>query len=100
DGGEGPTTWGREVFKADPNVGSYIDGITMHSYGGKATRSASALGSGQGIEEAHAQQPTIPIYVTEIGWPTAVGQPPTGDSLQWTEAEQAANIAGFAKWAE
>ncbi len=99
DGGEGPTTWGEEVFKADPNVGSYIDGITMHSYGGTQSRSASALGSRYHIEAAHAQHPQIPIYVTEVGWPTAVGQPSTGDSMQWTEAEQAANITNFVDWA-
>jgi hypothetical protein len=39
------------------------------------------------------------VYVTEIGWPTAVGKPPTGDSQQWTEAQQAANITGFMQWA-
>jgi len=99
DGGEGPTTWGEEVFSADPNMGSYIDGITMHSYGGTQNRAASALGSRYHIEAAHAQHPDIPIYVTEVGWPTAVGEPPTGDSLQWTEAEQAANIFGFVTWA-
>jgi hypothetical protein len=37
--------------------------------------------------------------VTEVGWPTAVGQPPTGDSLQWTESQQASNITGFITWA-
>jgi len=100
DGGEGPTTWGEEVFRADPNVGSYIGGITMHSYGGTENRAASALGTRYHIEAAHAQHPDIPIYVTEVGWPTAVGQPPTGDSLQWTEAEQAANITGFIDWAK
>jgi hypothetical protein len=39
------------------------------------------------------------VYVTEVGWPTAVGQPPTGDSQQWTEAQQASNITGFVQWA-
>lgn len=39
-----------------------------------------------------------PIYITEIGWPTAVGQPATGDSLQWTEAEQATNVTNFIAW--
>ncbi len=100
DGGEGPTTWGEEMWAADPNVGSYINGITMHSYGGTSSRSASALGSRYHIEAAHAQHPNIPIYITEIGWPTAVGQPPTGDSLQWTEAEQAQNITNFVDWAK
>ncbi len=100
DGGEGPTTWGEEMWKADPNVGSYINGITMHSYGGTSSRSASALGSRQHIEQAHSQHPGIPIYITEVGWPTALGQAPTGDSLQWSELEQAANITGFITWAQ
>ncbi len=100
DGGEGPTTWGQEMWAAEPNVGSYINGITMHSYGGTSSRAHSALGDREQIENAHAQHPSIPIYVTEVGWPTAVGQPPTGDSLQWTEAEQAQNITNFITWAK
>jgi hypothetical protein len=100
DGGEGPTTWGEEMWAADPNVGSYINGITMHSYGGTSSRSASALGSRYHIEAAHSQHPGIPIYVTEVGWPTAVGQASTGDSMQWSEAEQAANIVNFVTWAK
>jgi hypothetical protein len=100
DGGEGPTTWGEEMWAADPNVGSYIDGITMHSYGGTSNRTQSALGDRHQVEAAHAQHPNIPVYITEVGWPTAVGQPPTGDSLQWTEAEQAQNITNFVNWAK
>jgi hypothetical protein len=100
DGGEGPTTWGEEMWAAEPNVGSYINGITLHSYGGTSNRTNSALGSRDHIEEAHSQHPSIPIYVTEVGWPTAVGQPATGDSLQWTEAEQASNITNFITWAK
>ncbi len=100
DGGEGPTTWGEEMWAADPNVGNYINGITMHSYGGKSSRSGSALGHRDHIEAAHAQHPNIPIYVTEVGWPTAVGKEATGDSLQWTEAEQAQNITTFVSWAK
>jgi hypothetical protein len=41
-----------------------------------------------------------PVYVTEVGWPTAVGQPCTGDSQQWSEADQATNITNFITWAE
>ncbi len=100
DGGEGPTTWGEEMWAAEPNVGNYINGITLHSYGGPSNRTNSALGARDRIETAHAQHPNIPIYVTEVGWPTAVGQPSTGDSLQWTEAEQAANITNFITWAK
>lgn len=100
DGGEGPTTWGQEMWAAEPNVGNYINGITMHSYGGTSNRTHSALGDREQIEVAHAQHPDIPIYVTEVGWPTAVGQPSTGDSFQWTEAEQAQNITNFITWAK
>ena len=39
------------------------------------------------------------MYVTEIGWPTAVGMEPTGDSLQWSEQQQAQNITNFVNWA-
>ncbi|HEY4812633.1 MAG TPA: hypothetical protein VIH71_16410 [Solirubrobacteraceae bacterium] len=100
DGGEGPTTWGQEMWAAEPNVGNYINGITMHSYGGTSNRAHSALGDRGQIEAAHAQHPNIPIYVTEVGWPTAVGQPSTGDSFQWTEAEQAQNVTNFVNWAK
>ncbi len=100
DGGEGPTTWGQQMWAAEPNVGNYINGITLHSYGGTSNRTHSALGDRAMIEAAHAQHPNIPIYITEVGWPTAVGQPPTGDSLQWTEAEQAQNITSFVNWAK
>lgn len=41
----------------------------------------------------------LPVFVTEVGWPTAVGQPQTGDSLQWTEQQQAENITSFIRWA-
>ncbi len=100
DGGEGPTTWGQEMWAAEPNVGSYINGVTLHSYGGTSNRTHSALGDREQIEKAHAQQPNMPIYITEVGWPTAVGQPSTGDSFQWTEAEQAQNITNFIDWAK
>lgn len=35
----------------------------------------------------------------EVGWPTAVGQSSTGDSLQWSESEQASSITNFIAWA-
>ena len=41
----------------------------------------------------------LPVYVTEVGWPTAVGQLATNDSLQWSEADQATNIYEFIQWA-
>jgi Bacterial Ig domain/Glycosyl hydrolase catalytic core len=77
---------------------TYVDGFIVHPYGGTSSKGSSALGNRARIESAH-QMTGGPVYVTEVGWPTAVGQPSTGDSLQWTEAEQAANITGFISWA-
>jgi len=95
-GGEKEAEWGARWFKLiDPK---WIDGVTVHPYGGTGSRAASALGDRHRVEQAHAGT-GLPVWVTEVGWPTAVGQPATGDSLQWTEAEQSANISSFVKWA-
>ena len=88
--------WGARWFKLiNPK---WIDGVTVHPYGGTGSRESSALGNRASVERAHAET-GLPVWVTEVGWPTAVGQPATGDSLQWSWAEQAANIASFVKWA-
>jgi hypothetical protein len=76
-----------------------VDGVSVHPYGGTDNRSASAEGNRAQVAQAH-EQTGKPVYVTEVGWPTAVGQPPTGDSLQWSEAEQAQNITSFIDWAK
>lgn len=81
-----------------PACSHFVDGIVVHAYGGTGSRAESALGDRSLVEEAH-QKTSKPVYVTEIGWPTAVGEPPTGDSLQWSEAEQAQNIENFIAWA-
>jgi len=99
DGGySGGLTWGQMVWAADPNVASYIDGITVHPYGGTSSVSSSALGNRANVAAAHSAT-GLPVYITELGWPTAVGQPATGDSLQWSEADQATNIYNFVGWA-
>ena len=77
---------------------AYCDGVTVHPYGGAKGESGGALGNRRSVEEAHALSGK-PVYVTEIGWPSAAGQPPTSDSQQWTEAQQAQNITGFVRWA-
>lgn len=74
-----------------------VDGVVVHPYGGHGP--TSAQGDRTAVENAH-RTTGRPVYVTEVGWPTAVGKPPTGDSLQWTEAEQAANITSFIEWAK
>lgn len=77
---------------------TYVDGFIVHPYGGTGSRTSSAIGNRTRVEEARAMTGG-PIYVTEVGWPTATGQSSTSDSLQWSEAEQATNIADFIRWA-
>ncbi len=84
------------VFQA--HVGAVADGVVTHAYGGSSGQDGGADADRQEIESDHAAS-GLPVYVTEVGWPTAVGQPPTGDSQQWTEAQQAENIANFIRWA-
>jgi hypothetical protein len=94
DGGFNGSEYGRAVFAA----GAVADGVTVHPYGGKVNAEQSALGNRARVTQAHAAT-GLPVYVTELGWPTAVGKPPTGDSMQWTEQQQAENITGFMRWA-
>jgi hypothetical protein len=94
DGGYNGSEYGRAVFAA----GAVADAVTVHPYGGKSSRTQGALGGRARVEQAHTET-GLPVYVTEVGWPTAVGQPSTGDSLQWTEQQQANNITSFIRWA-
>lgn len=93
--GSGGMTFGRNWWTSE--CAQFVDGIIVHPYGGTGTRAESRLGNRRRVEEAHALT-GLQIYVTEFGFPTAVGQPPTDDSLQWTEAEQAANLIDFIAW--
>lgn len=94
--GSGSLTFGRNWWT--PASAAYVDGVIVHPYGGVSSTASSALGNHALMESAHALTGE-PLYVTEVGWPTALGQPSTGDSLQWSEAEQAANITSFLNWA-
>ncbi len=91
------STWGDAWWNALKNRQA-IDGVVVHPYGGTGNRTQSAQGNRGQVERAHAYT-GLPVYVTEIGWPTATSFPPTGDSLQWPQAEQAANIYNFVNWA-
>jgi hypothetical protein len=97
DGGEGPTSAFGPGWAALGGL-SYCDGVTVHPYGGSKGGGGSILEGNVDVENAHALT-GMQVYVTEVGWPTAVGQPPTGDSQQWTEAQQAENITSFIAWA-
>ena len=100
DGGnDSSVAWGQAVWAANPSVGNYVNGVTVHPYGGTGNASQSALGNRTDVTAAN-QQTGKPVWVTEVGWPTALGQPATGDSLQWTEQQQADNIYNFVTWAK
>jgi hypothetical protein len=94
--GSGGLAFGKAWVTSDWST--YVDGFIVHPYGGTGSRTSSALGNRARVEEAHARTGG-PIYVTEVGWPTATSQPSTSDSLQWSESEQAANLTGFIGWA-
>ncbi len=97
DGGQGgQDTFGRGIRAA--GALPYCDGVTVHPYGGSSGQRGGALGDRANVERSHSES-GLPVFVTEVGWPTAVGQPSTGDSQQWTEAQQAQNITNFVGWA-
>lgn len=78
---------------------AYCDGVTVHPYGGGKGECGGALGDRAKVEAAHKESGK-PVYITEAGFPTAVGQAATGDSQQWTPAQQAENLKGFIAWCE
>lgn len=105
DGGYEGAPWGTAVWgnTAGVSVNSFVDGVTVHPYGGLG--SGSALGNRTLVAAAHTATGKA-VYVTEVGWPTdcTAGCPTstnnTGDSLQWSETSQAANIYNFVAWAQ
>jgi hypothetical protein len=76
----------------------YVDEVVVHPYGGSSGQHGGASGDRGAVEVAHTESGK-PVAVTEVGWPTATGQSSTGDSQQWSEAAQAANISSFIAWA-
>jgi hypothetical protein len=97
DGGAGPSSKFGTQWASLGGL-AYVDGVTVHPYGGANGQNGGALGSRADVEDAYLLSGK-PVYITEIGWPTAVGQPATGDSQQWSETQQAQNITNFVNWA-
>ncbi len=89
-------SWRRS--RAVPDALRYVDEVTVHPYGGTGDRRSSARGMRAMVAAAHAASHKR-VFVTEVGWPTATNCGPTGDSLQWSEAQQAQNLTGFLNWA-
>jgi len=96
DDGSSNMTWGKRWWTSDSK--NYVDGVVVHPYGGTDSKTVSALGNRQQVTDAHTYT-GLPVYPTEVGWPTALGQAATGDSLQWSESDQAANLTNFMDWA-
>jgi hypothetical protein len=96
DGGEGPNSGFGQGWAALGAL-SWCDGVTVHPYAG-AHQVHGPLGGRIDVESAYAGS-HLPVYITEVGWPTAVGRPATGDSRQATEAQQAQYLTRFFRWA-
>ncbi len=90
-------SWWQGITAAVPNIGNYVDGVSVHPYGQTGSVASSALGDRGLVVDAH-QTTGKPLWISEFGWPTAVGQPATGDSLQWTFSQQATNTYNFVTW--
>jgi hypothetical protein len=95
DGGQlESNAWG-EAWSKDQTALDDADMLTEHPYGGTGERASASLGNRAKVQAAHAQTGK-PIAITEVGWPT---KGPNGNSLQFSEAEEAANITSFLGWA-
>lgn len=97
----------RQMIKAQPDVFSYIDGWTSHSYpnpgfAGKVT------GVGKGTIRTYSwemetlksmgQKIDLPIFITETGWPHTEGIPPNNTYLSANQIGQYIKIAAEAVW--
>jgi hypothetical protein len=95
DGGhDSSNAWG-EAWSRNATALADVDAVTNHPYGGRGSRSTAILGNRRAVEADEAVSHK-PVFVTEIGFPTTG---PTGDSLRYSEAEQASAIRDFALWA-
>ncbi len=95
DGGYSGDAYGRELIAADPGITKIVGCWTEHPYGGHGKRAEASLGNRARVTEGFALTHQ-PQCVTEVGWATGEEAPA---SLAYTEAEQAANIESFVKWA-
>lgn len=93
-----PNPWWSGMLAAVPNLTSFIDGIVVHPYGGSGSAAAQALGDRGLVAEAHDDSGK-PVWITEFGWSTALGQPGPDGLLQWSDTQQADNIYSFVNWA-
>jgi hypothetical protein len=97
DGGhDASNAWG-EAWARDKTALADADMLTEHPYGSSSERAGAALGNRANVEAAHAQTGK-PIAITEVGWPTNGATVESGP-IEYSEAEQASNVAAFVAWA-
>lgn len=95
DGGHDNSDAWLEGWSKVPGAVDACDELTNHPYGGTGERSKAILGNRALVERTIALTHK-PVAITEIGFPT---KGPTGDSLQYTETEEAKAIYNFVSWA-
>jgi hypothetical protein len=95
DGGDSSSTaWG-QGWAQNKSALADADMLTMHPYGGTEDHAKASLGDRANVAAAHAQTGK-PIAITEVGFPT---EQATSDSMLYSEAEQANDVAGVVAWA-
>ncbi len=95
DGGhDSGNAWG-EAWSQNTTALADVDAVTNHPYGGTGTRGQAILGNRREVEADEAVSHK-PIWITEVGFPTGNNK---GDSLLYSEAEQASAVGSFARWA-
>jgi hypothetical protein len=95
DGGhDSSNAWG-EAWSRNTEALAAVDAVTNHPYGGRGGRASASLGN-RSLVEADEAVSHKPIFITEVGFPTGNA---LGDSLNYSEVEQAAAIRSFALWA-
>jgi hypothetical protein len=95
DGGHDSSDAWLEGWSKVPGALEACDELTNHPYGGTGERAKASLGNRALVERTIAIAHK-PVAVTEIGFPT---KGPTGDSLQYTERQEATSVYNFVAWA-
>jgi hypothetical protein len=97
--------WWGWLKSHDPTIANYYDGVIIHAYGGTSNATLSAEGDRNAVTSAYDATGKA-VYVTEVGWPTDIGNNSspssvneTGDSYQWSLTDQCNNIYNFVAWA-
>jgi hypothetical protein len=100
--GGGHADWIAGMYAAVPDLGRYFDAVAVHPYGGNPaiyTPDGDTSEQPGRVEQIHTELQAHgdgdkPLWVTEIGWSTCVG-----DDVCVSEAQQAAYLRTFLRLA-